>query len=112
MALDTRGDVYVYSRDGVSQLEIPPSLVALLRAGSNSYGSDILIRETDNPAGAATDPRIIRDATFLAYKIPGDQLVPGFHFPQPDATLACSGTTEANSSNSMGTSIPCSKRFP
>ena len=86
MGLDTQGNLYVYSPDETTQLKVPPSLIAQMRVSSSPYGADILIREKDLADGS--DPRIMRNAEFDAYKIPGNERVPDFHFPTPATTVS------------------------
>jgi len=86
VAIDSRGDSYVFASDNVTHLRVPSSLRADLDGAFNAYGSNIVIRPVDRAGDASQN--IFRTVVFEARRSPANTAIERFEFSRPEITVA------------------------
>lgn len=86
VAIDSRGDSYVFASDNITHLRVPPSLRSELDGAFNAYGANVIIRPVDKAADASRS--IFRSVNFEARKSPDNAVIDRFEFSRPELTVA------------------------
>lgn len=86
IAIDSRGDSYVFASDQITHLRVPPQLRSDLDGAFNSYGANVVIRAVDKQGDAAQN--IFRSVLFEARKSPDNTVIDRFEFSRPEVTLS------------------------
>lgn len=86
VAIDSRGDSYVFATDHVTHMRVPQSLRADLDGAFNAYGSNVVIRPVDRAGDASQS--IFRSVVFEARRSPENTVIERFEFSRPEVTVA------------------------
>ncbi|MCX5789198.1 MAG: fibronectin type III domain-containing protein [Elusimicrobia bacterium] len=81
VGVDTERNLYVYSVDGITRLQVPAELLGELTAAGNKYGTDIVLRISTGPTDAGQG--LFNTAFFQAYGSPGNAPINDFTFSRP-----------------------------
>lgn len=86
VAIDSRGDSYIFASDHVTHLRVPQSLRADLDGAFNAHGSNVVIRPIDRAGDASQS--IFRSVVFEARRSPENTVIERFEFSRPEVTVA------------------------
>jgi gliding motility-associated-like protein len=86
MAVDSTGDMYIFSSDQITHMRVPRRSTFELRKGNNAYAAGILIKAVEENGDAAQS--IFRSVRFQAARSPDAAPISRFEFGHADTEIS------------------------